>query len=110
MIELRNIHLQYKKLKILNDINLKINKGGMISITGQSGAGKTSLLNIIGTLEKPSKGIVKINENEIQKLNDHKISLLRNNEIGFVFQFHNLLNEFTALENIILPALVPSRL
>ena len=106
MIELRNIHLQYKKLKILNDINLKINKGEMISITGQSGAGKTSLLNIIGTLEKPSKGIVKINENEIQKLNDHKISLLRNNEIGFVFQFHNLLNEFTALENIILPALI----
>ncbi|MBE50081.1 MAG: lipoprotein-releasing system ATP-binding protein LolD [Flavobacteriales bacterium] len=106
MIELRNIHLQYKKLKILKDINLKINKGEMISITGQSGAGKTSLLNIIGTLEKPSKGIVKINENEIQKLNDNKISLLRNNEIGFVFQFHNLLNEFTALENIILPALI----
>ena len=104
MIRAKNINFSYDKLNVLNGVNLDINKGEFVSIVGDSGAGKSTLLNLIGTLEKMQQGSLTINNKEIINLNEIELAKIRNNEIGFIFQFHNLLNEFTALENICLPA------
>ncbi|MEE2931174.1 MAG: ABC transporter ATP-binding protein [Bacteroidota bacterium] len=106
MIEAKNITLSYGEIKVLKGIDISIEKGDLISIVGASGAGKTTLLNILGTLEKSDSGSLIINNKNIHELSDKQLSLLRNSEIGFIFQFHNLLPEFTALENVYLPSLI----
>jgi len=104
MITAKNIFYSYENLNVLKGINLEIEKGEFVSIVGASGAGKTTLLNILGTLDKIDDGSLYINQQNISTFNEKEISKFRNQEIGFVFQFHNLLNEFTALENICMPA------
>jgi lipoprotein-releasing system ATP-binding protein len=106
MIEGINIHKSYESLEVLKGIDLRIDKGEIVSIVGASGAGKTTLLQIIGTLDKPSSGKLVIDGNEVFKLNEKKLSNFRNKHIGFVFQFHHLLPEFTALENLCIPAYI----
>lgn len=109
MISVQHIHKSYGNLKVLTDINLDIHQGEVVSIVGASGAGKTTLLQIIGTLDRPDSGIVTIDGTDVTRLDDRKLSRFRNQQIGFVFQFHNLLPEFTALENICMPALIAGR-
>ena len=104
MINAKNIHYSYGDLQVLKGVSLEIKKGDFVGIVGSSGAGKTTLLHILGTLDKAEKGSLAINNQEIKNLSSKEIAKFRNKEIGFVFQFHNLLNEFTALENICLPA------
>lgn len=106
MIELSNINKSFGNLQVLKDINLQIGKGEIVSIVGPSGAGKTTLLQIMGTLDKPDSGSVKYNDTDITLFNEKELSLFRNRHIGFVFQFHQLLPEFTAEENIMIPALI----
>ena len=106
MIEAKNITLSYGNLQVLKGIDISIKKGELISIVGASGAGKTTLLNILGTLEKPCSGGLIINNKNAHNLSDKELSLLRNKEIGFIFQFHNLIPELTALENVYLPSLI----
>ena len=106
MIEIKNIHKSFVQLEVLKGIDLEIKKGEIVSIVGPSGAGKTTLLQIIGTLDKPNEGEVMINDTNISKLSNNKLSDFRNQHIGFVFQFHQLLPEFTALENIMIPAFI----
>ena len=104
MISAENIHKSYEGLKVLKGVSLKINKGEIVSIVGASGAGKSTLLHILGTLTNPDCGSVSINNENTSKLNAQQLSLFRNNEIGFIFQAHQLLPEFSALENVCLPA------
>jgi lipoprotein-releasing system ATP-binding protein len=106
MIKIENIHKSYGNVEVLKGIDLSVEKGEIISIVGASGAGKTTLLQIIGTLEKPDKGSIIINNTNINALSEKKLSEFRNSNIGFVFQFHHLLPEFTALENILMPAMI----
>ena len=106
MIEIKNIHKSFGQLEVLKGIDLEIKKGEIVSIVGPSGAGKTTLLQIIGTLDKPNEGEVVINDTNISKLSNNKLSDFRNQHIGFVFQFHQLLPEFTALENIMIPSFI----
>lgn len=106
MIEIKNIHKSFGQLEVLKGIDLSIKKSEIVSIVGPSGAGKTTLLQIIGTLDKPNEGEVMINDTNISKLSSNKLSDFRNQHIGFVFQFHQLLPEFTALENIMIPAFI----
>ncbi|MEA3452523.1 MAG: ABC transporter ATP-binding protein [Bacteroidota bacterium] len=106
MIKIKNINKSYGKLKILKDINLDIKKGEVVTIVGKSGAGKTTLLQIIGTLLKQDNGSIIINNNNLASFKDKKISKFRNQHIGFIFQFHNLLPEFNALENVCIPAYI----
>ena len=106
MIIAKNIRHSYGDLDVLKGVNLEINKGEFVSIQGVSGAGKTTLLNILGTLEKIQDGELEINNKNINNLHEKDITTLRNKEIGFVFQFHNLLAEFSALENVMLPSLI----
>lgn len=106
MIKVEGITKSFGSLKVLKGINLEVKQGEVISIVGASGAGKTTLLQIIGTLDKADKGSVFINNINVSKLNDSKLSDFRNRNIGFVFQFHQLLPEFTALENVMIPALI----
>ena len=106
MIIAKNIRHSYGDLEVLKGINMEINKGEFVSIQGVSGAGKTTLLNILGTLEKIQDGELEINNKNINNLHEKDITTLRNKEIGFVFQFHNLLAEFSALENVMLPSLI----
>lgn len=106
MIFAKNIHKSFGALKVLKGIELNIRKAEVISIMGASGAGKSTLLHILGTLDRPETGEVTINGINISKLNDKKISAFRNRHIGFVFQFHHLLPEFTAAENICIPAFI----
>lgn len=106
MIKIKNIHKSFGQLEVLKGIDLSIKKGEIVSIVGPSGAGKTTLLQIIGTLDKPKEGEVMINDTNISKLSNNKLSDFRNQHIGFVFQFHQLLPEFTALENIMIPAFI----
>lgn len=109
MIQVKNINKSYGSLQVLRDINLSVKKGEVVSIVGASGAGKTTLLQIIGTLDRADSGELFINGQDISKLKDRKLSQFRNENIGFVFQFHNLLPEFTALENVCMPALIRGR-
>lgn len=106
MIRLNNIQKSYGSLNVLKGVNLFIEKGQVISIVGASGAGKSTLLQIIGTLDKPDKGEILINDVDILSLKDKKLSLFRNKNIGFVFQFHHLLPEFDAIENVCIPAFI----
>lgn len=106
MIEIRNIKKSFGSLEVLKGINLDIEKGKIVSIVGPSGAGKTTLLQIMGTLDKPDQGSVVIDGVDVMKLSDAKRSAFRNKHMGFVFQFHQLLPEFTALENVMMPALI----
>ncbi len=106
MIEAKNIKKSFGNLHVLKGIDFRINKGEIVSIVGASGAGKTTLLQIIGTLDKPDSGKVLIKDINIVGLPDKKLAKLRNEEIGFVFQFHHLLPEFTALENVCMPAFI----
>ena len=106
MIDISNIHKSYGNLHVLKGINLHINKGEVVSIVGRSGAGKTTLLQIIGTLDNADEGEIIIDGVNLSKLSKKKLSDFRNQKIGFVFQFHQLLPEFTAIENIMMPALI----
>ena len=106
MIELNNITKSFGTLQVLRGINLQISKGEVVAIVGPSGAGKTTLLQIMGTLDKPDTGKVLIQGKDVFRLGGTKLSRFRNQHIGFVFQFHQLLPEFTALENIMIPAMI----
>lgn len=106
MIKIENIEKSYGTLKVLKGVNLEIKKSEITTIVGASGAGKSTLLHLIGTLDKPDQGEIKINDLSLFSLNDKQLSAYRNQNIGFVFQFHHLLPEFTALENVALPALI----
>ena len=106
MIEISGLNKYYGSLQVLKDVELSISSQEIVTLLGASGAGKTTLLNIVGTLDKADSGKVEINGRDISELNEKQLSEFRNKEIGFVYQFHYLLNEFTALENIIMPALI----
>ena len=106
MIQATGIHKSYGSLEVLKGIDLHIAKREIVSIVGASGAGKSTLLHIIGTLDKADRGLLIIDGTEVGKLNDTQLAAFRNQKIGFVFQFHHLLPEFTALENICIPAYI----
>ncbi len=106
MIKAINIHKSYGNLNVLKGINIDINRGEIVSIVGASGAGKSTLLHILGTLDKADSGYVKVNNIDVSSLKEKKLSEFRNKNIGFVFQFHHLLPEFTALENVCIPAFI----
>lgn len=109
MLQARGIHKSYGNLHILKGVDLEVNKSEIITIVGASGAGKSTLLHIVGTLDSPDSGSVILNNVEINKLSSKKLSAFRNEHIGFIFQFHHLLPEFTALENICLPAFIAKK-
>ncbi len=106
MILIQNIHKSYGSLKVLKGITMNIPAASVVSITGPSGAGKSTLLHLIGTIDKSDSGVIKIKDIEVNKLNEKKLSVFRNKHIGFVFQFHHLLPEFTAIENVSIPAYI----
>ena len=106
MIRIENLTKQFGGLQVLKGVSLEVNRGEVISIVGPSGAGKTTLLQLIGTLDKPSGGKIFFDGEELSGMNSKRLAAYRNKHIGFVFQFHQLLPEFTALENIIIPALI----
>jgi lipoprotein-releasing system ATP-binding protein len=106
MISGKNIHKSYGALEVLKGIDLEINQGEIVSVVGASGAGKTTLLQIIGTLDKPTSGSILFDQQNVAALNEKKLASFRNKHIGFVFQFHHLLPEFTALENLCIPAYI----
>ena len=106
MIKLEGITKSFGSLQVLKGIDLEINKGEIISIVGPSGAGKTPLLQIMGTLDEPDGGVVQIDGTVVSRMKEKELSAFRNKNIGFVFQFHQLLPEFTALENVMIPALI----
>ena len=106
MIEVKNVHKSFGDLEVLKGVNLKVEKGEIVAIVGKSGAGKTTLLQIIGTLERPTKGQVLVDGTDVFALNDNQLAAFRNKHIGFIFQFHQLLPEFTAFENVCIPAMI----
>ncbi len=106
MIKLEGITKSFGSLQVLKGIDLEINKGEIVSIVGPSGAGKTTLLQIMGTLNEPDAGVVQIDGTVVSRMKEKELSAFRNKNIGFVFQFHQLLPEFTALENVMIPALI----
>lgn len=106
MIQTQGITKSFGNLQVLKGIDLTINKGEVVAIVGPSGAGKTTLLQIIGTLDTPDAGTLSINGTETSRLSEKELAAFRNKNIGFVFQFHQLLPEFTALENVMIPALI----
>ena len=110
MIEVKNIWKTFGALEVLKGVNLKVEKGEIVAIIGKSGAGKTTLLQIIGTLDRPTSGQVLIEGEDVFALNDTKLAAFRNKHIGFIFQFHQLLPEFTALENVCIPAGLQDRM
>jgi lipoprotein-releasing system ATP-binding protein len=109
MLSAKNIKKSYGELQILKGVDLEIGKGEVVSIVGASGAGKSTLLHIIGTLDRPDEGKVHINNIDLSSLNSKNLSAFRNQNIGFIFQFHHLLPEFTALENICIPAYIAKK-
>lgn len=109
MLELRNIRKSYGPVNVLNGISLTFQRGEIMSIVGPSGAGKTTLLQIAGTLDRPDSGEVIFEGTDLLKLKDRKLSKFRNQNLGFIFQFHQLLPEFSALENVALPALIAGK-
>jgi len=106
MLKANGIYKNYGELEILKGIDLHVQPGEVVSIVGSSGAGKTTLLQILGTLDRADRGFVSIDNTDLSGLSDRKIAQFRNENIGFIFQFHQLLPEFTAIENIMLPALI----
>ena len=109
MLTARDIQKYYGELWVLKGVDLEVKKGEIVSIVGPSGSGKSTLLHILGTLDQPNKGEVRINEQPINFYNDKKVAAFRNRHIGFVFQFHHLLPEFTALENVCIPGWMAGR-
>jgi lipoprotein-releasing system ATP-binding protein len=109
MLKAENIYKNFGSLQILKGVNLEVNSSEIVSIVGASGAGKSTLLHIIGTLDKPSKGDVFIDNINVTQLNAKALSAFRNQKLGFIFQFHHLLPEFTALENICMPAFIAKK-
>ncbi len=109
MIQAINIHKSFDELEVLKGVNLQVQAGEIVSIVGPSGAGKTTLLQILGTLDSPNQGTVKVEGFDISKLNEQEQAVFRNRQIGFIFQFHQLLPEFTALENVMIPALIGNK-
>ena len=109
MIKAENIHKSFGTLEVLKGVSLEVKRGEVVSIVGQSGAGKTTLLQILGTLSAMDSGSLRIDGAEVSAMNDNQLSDFRNRLIGFVFQFHHLLPEFSALENVMLPALIAGR-
>ena len=106
MIEVKNIYKSFGELEVLKGVNLSVEKGEIVAIVGKSGAGKTTLLQIIGTLDRPNKGQVIIEGTDVFRMKDRELAAFRNHHIGFIFQFHQLLPEFTALENVCIPAMI----
>ena len=106
MIEVQGIYKSFGDLEVLKGVNLKVKKGEIVAIIGKSGAGKTTLLQIIGTLDRPTKGKVLIDGTDVFQMKDRELAAFRNKHIGFIFQFHQLLPEFTALENVCIPAMI----
>ncbi|MEY4539423.1 MAG: hypothetical protein RLZZ306_1180 [Bacteroidota bacterium] len=109
MLTVKNIHKNYGSLTVLKGIDLHIQKGEIVSIVGASGAGKSTLLHIAGTLDRPDTGQVFIANQEVTNLKNNDLAKFRNEKLGFIFQFHNLLGEFTALENVCMPAFIGGR-
>lgn len=109
MIQAINIHKSFDTLEVLKGVDLQVSKGEIVSIVGPSGAGKTTLLQILGTLDKPNQGTVKVDGVDLSKMNESEQAAFRNKRIGFIFQFHQLLPEFTALENVMIPALIANQ-
>lgn len=109
MITLQNITKSFGTLQVLKGIDLHIDKSEVVSIVGPSGAGKTTLLQIMGTLDTPDTGSIRINDIDVTRLKDKELARFRNQQLGFVFQFHQLLPEFTALENVCIPALIAGK-
>lgn len=106
MIEVQDIHKSFGDLEVLKGVNLEVKQGEVVAIIGKSGAGKTTLLQIIGTLDRPTKGKVLIDGTDVFAMKDNELAAFRNRHIGFIFQFHQLLPEFTALENVCIPAMI----
>lgn len=106
MIQVKDIYKSFDDLQVLKGVNLEVKKGEIVAIVGKSGAGKTTLLQIIGTLDRPTSGQVLIEGTDVFTLNDTQLAAFRNKHIGFIFQFHQLLPEFTALENVCIPAMI----
>ncbi len=104
MLQAKSVKKKFGSLEVLKGVDLYIQQGEIVSIVGASGAGKTTLLNILGTLDKADSGQILINNTEVNQLNDKQLAQFRNEQIGFIFQFHNLLAEFSALENVCIPA------
>ena len=102
----RDIYKSYGEVSVLNGVDLSVNRSEIVSIVGASGAGKTTLLQIAGTLDRPDKGAIEINGEEISSLGNKKLAAFRNQHVGFIFQFHHLLPEFTAMENVCIPAFI----
>ena len=109
MIRIENLTKSFGDLQVLKGVSLEVKRGEVISIVGQSGAGKTTLLQLIGTLDKPDSGNIYFEGEELSSMSSKRLATFRNRHIGFVFQFHQLLPEFTALENIVIPALIAGR-
>ncbi len=109
MLKVQSVNKSYGKLQILKGVDLEVARGEIVAIVGASGAGKSSLLNIIGTLDRPDLGTVFIKNQDINKLSRNQLSAFRNKEIGFIFQFHHLLVEFNALENVCIPAFIAGK-
>jgi lipoprotein-releasing system ATP-binding protein len=103
ILQANNIRKKYGALEVLKDVSLSVEKGEIVSLVGPSGAGKSTLLHIIGTLDKPDSGSIIIEGKEISNIGEKKLAAFRNKSIGFIFQFHHLLPEFTALENVCIP-------
>src|SRR5690554_5388939 len=109
MIEAINIHKRFGELEVLKGVDLQVDAGEIVCIVGPSGAGKTTLLQILGTLDDPNEGIIKVDGKLLGKMNEREQAIFRNKQIGFIFQFHQLLPEFTALENVMIPALIANK-
>lgn len=106
MIKAKNIHKSFDTLEVLKGVDIEVHKGEIVSIVGPSGAGKTTLLQILGTLDRPDNGEIEVDGINFSQLSERELALFRNRHIGFIFQFHQLLPEFTALENVMIPALI----
>lgn len=109
LLNIENLHKSYQQVHVLKGINMQVNKGEVISIVGASGAGKTTLLQLIGTLDRADKGVIDFDGTSIANLNSKQLAEFRNKKLGFIFQFHNLLPEFNAIENICIPAFIAKR-
>ena len=109
ILQAKDIHKSYGDIEVLKGIDLEVARGEVISIVGASGAGKSTLLHILGSLDKPDKGVLNVDQNDVLKLGRKQLAGFRNSKIGFVFQFHNLLPEFTSLENVSIPGYIGKR-
>jgi lipoprotein-releasing system ATP-binding protein len=109
MLSAKAIHKNYGQLEVLKGVDLELDKGEIVSIVGPSGSGKSTLLHILGTLDRADSGTISINNNKINSFNDKQLAAFRNKNIGFVFQFHHLLPEFTAIENVCIPGWIQGR-